>query len=292
MEIAFHIGVHCTDDDRIVRTLQRNSERLATHGVAVPRPEDYRKLISDVISDLRGAEAESGARDALLEAILQGRDPQRMILSNDNFVSADTMALAEGQFYPRIHKTAWLRNAFPGHAVSFHVALRNPASFVPALSARLARNQGPPPDLLQGTDPRHLLWSDMIERLRQANPGCEIVVWSYEDTPLLFGEVIRDLAGVDGSVNLHGGFDMLRHIMSHEGLTRLRAYTKAHPPSSETARRRIAGAFLDKFGVPSALEDEIDLPGWTEPLVEELTGIYEADLELIGCLPGVRLLEL
>lgn len=78
--------------------------------------------------------------------------------------------------------------------------------------------------------------------------------------------------------------------MVRGGLQRMQSYLEAHPPKNETQRRRVVVAFLDKFARPDALEEEVDLPGWTEDYMAQLTEIYDVDCEMIAQLPGVNFL--
>ena len=39
------------------------------------------------------------------------------------------------------------------------------------------------------------------------------------------------------------------------------------------------------------VEEEVDLPGWTEPLVDQLTEQYEEDIFEISRIPGVTFLS-
>ena len=57
-------------------------------------------------------------------------------------------------------------------------------------------------------------------------------------------------------------------------------------------RRRVCAAFLDKYARDDAVEEELDLPGWTEELVEELTEDYDDDIARIQHMPGVNLIAL
>ncbi|AML53382.1 hypothetical protein RC74_20880 [Falsihalocynthiibacter arcticus] len=54
----------------------------------------------------------------------------------------------------------------------------------------------------------------------------------------------------------------------------------------------IIAAFLDKFAKPDEIETEIDLPGWDDAYVEELTAIYENDVQTIKRMPSVRFIGL
>lgn len=290
MDIAFHIGAHCTDDGQLLKSLLRNGETLAEHGVSVPGPGRYRDLLGDVSTKFRGAVLSTDSQDALLEAILDGETPDRMILSSDSFLSMRDRSYADGRLYPRAFKAAWLRDAFADHDVSFHLAIRDPASFLPALWRSLGPERPDFPRFLGAGDPRGIRWSETIGRIRAAVPDCPIHVWFNEDSPLVWPEVLHDITGLDREVKLNGGFDVLRKIMTEEGMKRLRAYTKAHPPPDPVTRRRIVSAFLDKFAVPGAIEEELDLPGWTDELVTEMTEIYETDLAAIREIPDVVLL--
>ena len=49
-------------------------------------------------------------------------------------------------------------------------------------------------------------------------------------------------------------------------------------------------AFLDKFAIEDALEEELDMPDWTDELVEQMTEIYDADVAQIQQIPGIRML--
>jgi len=290
MEIAFHIGAHCTDDGRLLKSLLLNRARLADHGVAVPGPSSYREILRDVIGKLQGRVADAQAQDAVLEAILEGDEPTRLVLHNENFVSMPAMSLGDGRLYPRAYKTEWLRNLFPDHQVSFHIGIRNPASFVPALWNSLGKSRPAFTEFLAGHDPELLTWSDTIARVRAVNPDSPISVWCNEDSPLIWTEMMRDVAGLDPLASLDGGFDMLRTIMSDEGMKRLLAYSSANPPQNEMMRRRVVAAFLDKYALEGAMEEELDLPGWDGALVDELTQGYEDDLYLIQAIPGVSVL--
>jgi len=53
---------------------------------------------------------------------------------------------------------------------------------------------------------------------------------------------------------------------------------------------RVIAAFLDKYVIDDALEEELDMPSWTEELVEEMTEIYDEDVARIQEIPGVRVI--
>ena len=102
---------------------------------------------------------------------------------------------------------------------------------------------------------------------------------------------MHEVTGLDANIRLKGGLDIVSKLMRQEGMQRLRSYLASHPPKTEIQRRRVLAAFLDKYAIEEEIEEEIDLPGWTEAIVSELTESYEDDLAEISRLPGVNFIS-
>ena len=79
--------------------------------------------------------------------------------------------------------------------------------------------------------------------------------------------------------------------MDKTGFARMRRYLSDNPAQSEMQRRRIVGAFLDRYALDDEIEEELDLPGWSPELVERLSLAYEDDMAEIARIPGVTLLS-
>ena len=291
MQVVFHIGAHCTGHDRLIRSLLKNRDVLADHGVVVPGPGRYRKVLSEALQRLRGAQATPEGEEALIDTVIETDAADRVILSNESFICMASKVLDEGRLYGRIAKSAWLRNAFPSARVEFALSLRNFATFLPALYETLGGVTVDPLDFLSGVDPLDLSWVDVVTGLRAANPDAPILVWCDEDTPLLWSEIMREIAGLDGTVAVTGANDMARRLMSQEGNRRMRRYLDRKPPRTENTRRRVVAAFLSKYAEDTEIEQEILLPNWTDSLIDDLTQNYDEDLEEIATIPGVRVLS-
>ncbi len=284
-----HIGANCTDGERLLKSLLKNAEMLAGQGVQVPTPSRYRRLLRETIQELAGAAPEPGTRDVMLDAILDAGQPRRLVLSNPAFICTPARVFEAGCFYEMAtFKARSLRALFPDDRLELFMAIRNPAGFVPAAWAQ-TKGRGFD-EFLSGLDPRGILWSDVVTRLRQAVPEAGLTVWCDEDTPLIWDELIRRLAGIDGAAPVDGARDLLAAIMQPAGLARFDSYMQANPPKDQAQLRRVIAAFLDKYAIPEAVEEEIDLPGWDTALVAELTAIYEADVGRIAEMDGVRLI--
>lgn len=287
MQVVVHAGLHCTDEDRLIKCLLKNRAQFAEIGSIVPPPGRYKKLLNQTLNALATAEPAPDAREIILDEITEGDDVERLLLSNESFFCVPNLAVIKGYYYHKaVERISQLKTLFRGDEIEFFFAVRNPATYLPALFERTKHEE-----LLLltgGSDPRHLRWSELVGRLRAAHPDVPVTVWCNEDTPLIWAEIIREIAGLNPGTKIRGGFDLLGEIMSKEGMQRFRSYLKDHPVMTEIQKRRVMTAFLDKYAREDMIEEELDLPGWTEELVDELTEIYDEDVYELSRIPGVN----
>jgi len=290
MQVILHTGAHFTDDERLMKCLLRNQDGFSKRGVAVPGPGKYRSLLRDTLNALKDATPSPDARDVLLDVILDDAHADRLILSNAHFFGAPRAAMRRGVIYPAAgERIANMQRLFPFDQLEMFMAIRNPASFLPALFKRSPKEEFD--RFIGGVDPMRVRWSETITNIRDAAPTVPITVWCNEDTPLIWAQLIRDMAGLEHGEKIVGGFDLLGDIMSAEGMRRFRAYLQTNPDMTEVQKRRVISAFLDKFALEDELEEELDLPGWDETLIDEMTDAYDEDVFAIQRIPGVTLIE-
>jgi hypothetical protein len=266
----------------------KNRAALANQGIVVPSPTRYRKLLRDTATQLKGATASYDTQAMILDQIMEEPTAQRLILSWDGFLGFPAWAVREVIYsFAGEHILAFTQ-IFPEIDAEFHLAIRNPATFLPSLQEKVtAKGQE---YFLSSLNPTALHWSDTITQIRARNPNAPLTVWCDEDTPLIWPEVLREVAGHSDDLVLADTDDLLARIMTPDGFARMNAYLAAHPPVSITQRRRIATAFLEKFARPDQIDMEFSVPGWTEDLVTEITALYYEDVERIKAMPGVRFL--
>ncbi|MGC8202760.1 hypothetical protein ACP2AV_08670 [Aliiroseovarius sp. PTFE2010] len=290
MKIAAHIGFHATDADQLLASLRKSRRLFTREGIALPPANTYRTLLVETMKLLRGQPAAPETEDMLIDAMVGTETPERLILSYDKFTCAISNVFMKGELYLRApEKITWLRNCFPSHEVEFYMALRNPATFIPSLM-KLPRNPIPYTEMLHGARPEDMRWLHTISNIRAANPDVPLTIWAYEDLPLIWTELLREIAGLPPMTPVMGSFDGIRQIMEPEGMARLRAYLSEIQMANELQLRRVLSAFLDKYANSDALEEEIDLPGWDHALVDQVTETYEDDLLEIARLPGVNVI--
>jgi hypothetical protein len=289
MRIVYHLGVHCTDEDRLVRCLLKNRATLADQGIAVPSPTRYRKLLRDTATQLRGHPASDETAAMILDQITEEPDADRLILSWTSFLSFPAYAVGDMLYGQGGERLRGFTRIFPDNEAEFHMAIRNPASFLPDLRQR-ALGKGHE-DILRGVDPLRLRWSDTIRAIKDANPGVPLTVWCDEDTPLIWPEILQSIADHAEETRLEDDEELLADLMTEAGLLRYKTYCREHPPQSVAQRRRIVTAFLEKFGRPEKMAADAGVPGWSEDLVDELTQAYLRDIGRIVRIPGVRFIE-
>ncbi len=289
MQIVFHIGVHCTDEGQIQTCLAKNRRLLAEEGIVVAMPGRFRPILRETLASLKGEPVGKDVQEVMLDSILTEDHPQRIIFSNDAFLCGLPRILGQDMLYPdAADKSQKLFNLFHDQEVEFCIGIRNPATFMPACFARLGGNDFA--SYIAQNDPASLRWSDMIARIHERLPEVPLKVWSNEDTPFIWRELIREIADHNPLTQLSGLDDFLLSIMMPEGLERMAAYLETHPPANEIQRRRILSAFLDKFEIEDD-SPEIDAPFWNNEYVEALTDLYEEDLFEIERLPGVQFIS-
>ena len=290
MRIVCHLGAHSTDEGRILACLEQNRDRLAASGTALPDPASYRPLLRQTQARSEDEIGTDALEGRLLSSICPDALPERLILSNDSFLAAPARVFKRGALYTQAgDKALWLSRLFPNHHTSFFLGLRNPATFIPAVYGRLRETSFK--GFLGDVDPRAVRWSHVVRAIAEAAPGRPLIVWCNEDTPLIWSELLGAIAGEPADPPFAGQDDFLSGLMTDAGLKRMHAYLTSHAPADEAQRRRTVSAFLEKFAIPDAVEMELDLPGWTETLVEEITEAYEKDMSDIHRIPGVTFLE-
>ncbi|MQY42712.1 hypothetical protein GG681_08655 [Epibacterium sp. SM1969] len=290
MQVIVHCGAHSTEEDRLLKSLLRNREIFTKSKTAVPGPSSYRSLLKDCFATLEQGDPAPESRDVLWEAILDGADAERVILSNPHFWGSQRMALSFNQLYPNAElRCRFMQQLFQGDDIALHLGLRNPVGFIPGL----LKNANPQriKELQQDNSPLRVQWSELLLRLRASVPEIPITVWCYEDLPLVWPHVLRQFGALEAGARVNGGMDLLSDIMSKEGMQRLRSYLHQHPDFNDSQRQRVTLAFLDKYALEDELEEELDMPDWDDVLIEEATDAYERDLDRIANIGGVTMIS-
>lgn len=289
MQVIMHTGVHYTEQDRLIKSLLRNKGMLKERGISVPGPGSYRGLVRDTLNAMNRAPAAEGAREVLLDVILDDAQAARVVLSDPNFFRTPGTAVQKGELYPASAiRMKYMADLFPDDELEIFIGVRNPASLLPILHS--VAGDASDAAFWGGRNAYDIRWSEVIAGIRQAVPHIPITFWCSEDLPLIWSQILREMAGLEFHEEIAGEFDLLSSIMSKEGMQRFKDYLEGHPNITEIQRRRVIAAFLDKFALDDEIEEELDMPGWTEALVDDLTDQYDEDVLAIQRMPGVTMI--
>ena len=80
MRIAYHLGAHFTDDERLLRCLLKNRDVLLQNEIVVPGPKRYRTLLRETAIALKGQPASLDTQALVLEQIMEVDRAERLIL--------------------------------------------------------------------------------------------------------------------------------------------------------------------------------------------------------------------
>ncbi|MEM6373415.1 MAG: hypothetical protein AAF727_11640 [Pseudomonadota bacterium] len=286
MQLVLHAGAHFTEEDRLLRCLLRNSDAFSQRGITVPGPGKYRTLLKETVAALQEAPPAPDARDVLFDLILEEENADRVILSHMFLFGAPRACVRSGIIYESSpERVAQLSSLFRHDEFELFLAMRNPGTLLPALF-----ENAPQEDMdsfLRGADPFDIKWSETLTEIRAAAPLVKITTWCFEDMPMIWSEIIREMAGLEHGDEIVGEFDLLNDIMSKEGMKRFEEYMKAHPGMTEMQKRRVIAAFLDKFAIEDAIEEELNAPGWSAHDIDVMTELYEEDMLAVARIPGV-----
>ena len=290
MQVVFHLGAPATDNDALIRSLLRNRVDLAKEGVEIPTPAQYRDVIKDMTRMLDGVQADAAMQRKLFEAAQIPEDAERIVFSDSRFVCINRLVVKGPQIWSMIARVAVsLRNLFPQAEVEFMIGMRDPATLIHSLfqGSRFSDFD----EFTSEMQPLGVAWSEMLIRLRNAVPDTPVTVWCNEDTPLIWGEIMREMAGVEMQAPIKGVDDLVRDLMEPAGFRRMQGYLSDNPPENEMLRRRIVAAFLEKYIREEELEEELNAPGWSQEMVEAISSAYEADMDAVARIPGVHLIS-
>lgn len=286
MQMVFHLGVHGTDGDRLLKTLLNNRSALLRNHTEVVPPARHRGLFEEAMMALNGGPATAEMQQIMLDAMLDSEAPHRVLMSSPTLLGAPTRAVGSEGLYPQIGARAVaLANLFPDAQAEFFVAIRNPAVL---LSKLMHLNVGDYGTLMQGCQPGELRWRDAIRRLVNATQGRRVVVWCHEDVPMIWPELVRLIGDMAPDMPLSGGLLYMHELLGDAGLARLREAMAGRDQISIAQRREIHAQILASHIRPGATDEDITLPGWTQATVDEVTGIYRSDVAEIAVLPGVE----
>jgi len=284
--VVFYLGAPSTDFNQLTWSLRKDSVLLREQGVLASRPKVYRAVISDRLMTQQLGELSDRDREQLLKKLCLGEERSRLILADSSFLDEPQNMLRENRLYANASRsTQELRMLFPDHPVEFMLAIRNPVSLISEVADRLDSAEFT--KVANEMDFFQPKWSEVVSEIREANPDSTINIWCYEDSPILWPEILRTTAGLPAAVPLSGELDLCATLLGDLALTRLRRFLAARPGLQPREKRHIMSAFLEKFADQEQVDQDISLAGVDSELLDEVSNCYFRDFESCKKIPGI-----
>ncbi len=290
MQVAIHAGAAFTDEGRLLTSLQTNNTTLSQTGTRFFGPRRFRQVFNPVFQALHSGSLTPKGEDRLRNVLPSDENAQRAIFLSNEFAGDRGATLLDGQLYPRAgERMALLEHAFHGHQVEIFLALKNLGSFIPKLLMSLPEAERAA--VIDNTDLSCLSWIGMIDDIRDLAPNVKITLWCNEDTPFIWGDIIRAIADLPDDTPINKEFDLLLSLLTDEGKQKAADLTQ---PDSNLTRGEITDALaliLTENAEPDKIEEELDLSGWNSDIVDAFSELYEQDIDRLETTTGVRFLR-
>lgn len=290
MQFAIHAGAAFTDEGRLLRSLQVNGDLLTQNGVAVFGPRRFRQVFKPAFQALNTRPPLPDEVESIRSNLPIQPWVKRAIFVSEDFIGEKDVVLSDGQFYPFAGKRlSVLEESFGDCQLELFLALRNPGSFIPKhlMSLPEQAREG----VIRNNDLSHLSWVRMIEDILDFAPGVQITLWCNEDIPLIWGDVVRSVGGLASDVPIKDEYDLLISLLTEEGQAEAQAVLNQEATLSRTEIRDTLSDVLENHAQPEKVEEELNLPGWSDEIVDAFSELYEQDLTKLETMAGVKVLK-
>lgn len=286
MQVAFHVGVHGSDENGIRACFEANRSVLAEHKVELSSNAISEPIMNEALRALKGGVASAEMEEVVLDALVETESTERLILSRPSMIGVPRRAFdATGLFAAAGPKMRGLADVLPGCQTEFFLALRNPATMLPELAARSGRAVSAD----AATD--ELRWGPTVRKIVEALAGRRLVIWCHEDAAFVLPEAIRLIAGLPLETRLEDDNPVLERLLTKPGRRALaKRLRKEVAPDDIGARRAAVADMLASHHDPAAVTAQIEMPGWDQQTVDRITAAYYSDVAEIAALPGVEFL--
>jgi hypothetical protein len=288
--LVFHLGAPSPSFEQLTFSLRKNSFLLSEYNTMARRPGQYRAAIDNALMAQSLGPFSDDNRAELLRKLTMDKSDQRVLLSNPSLLDEPAQIFRDGLFYGRAEQaTTALRTLLPDTDMEFLLTVQNPVTMVSDIMSSMrftTREQ-----FMNGVPFEAVRWSDVVSRIRRANPYSHITIWAYEEAPVMWPKILRHVGGLDDNVEMEGELDLVAPLIGDFPAKRLKEYLAKQTNLSPSARLEIIEGFLARFFDPDVAEQEIDLDGIGPDAIETISQAYEADIERCKAMEGVTVIS-
>lgn len=289
MQVAIHAGAAFTDEGLVLRSLQRNTGALHQNGASVFGPRRYRQIFEPAFAAIENQDEIGAAMEMLRAGLRSAPKVDRLIYSCASFAGDVGNALDDGQLYPNAgRRMELLEKSFPDHEIELCMGFLSPGRFIP--KALMSLPEQSRLDKMRSTDISCLSWISMVEDIRDLAPNVKITLWSNEDAPLIWGDIVRAIAALPSDNTLVDEFDLLLSLLDDSGKSKGLALIDQSLEQDEHLRDDLA-TVLEEHAKTELTTEELDLPDWSMEIVDAFAELYAQDMDRLESMPGVQVLK-
>lgn len=210
MRIILHAGANKTAEDHLLFSLRRNLNPHHQNKIALPLSKNYRRPLRQRKMQSNHTAPDADARDILLDVFLHGEleECRTLYMGIPGFFGAPKETIQNNTLYPQaISNLVRFVELFPEDQTHLFVALRNPATFILAMMAEAKTDNLN--FIMNKSDPRALRWSDLFKSIRERFPALPMTIWCTDDTPFIWGQLMRLVGGFSPSTPMVGSYSLI-----------------------------------------------------------------------------------
>ena len=290
MKLVIHAGVAFSDNGRLLQSLQANGRMFLYYGASIPKHRRYRQLVQPVLDSLWTEPPTPTLHEQFRQAVPAVPGVKRTMVTDEEILGGVTKIIRDDRFYPLAGKRlAYLDQILDDIQIEVFLGIVNPGVFIPKVLNSLTEKRRL--SAIESTDFSSLSWLSFVEDIRAKAPNVNVTLWSNEDTPLIWGDILRAMGDLQDDVPLKDEYSLLTSLLSPTGQREVTSLTQQDPAPTKEALRNDLSFLLNDFADPDQIEEEIDLPGWTDELLNAFTELYEQDINKIREMPDVKFLS-
>ncbi len=278
IEYILHLGTRWDGSQNLIWA--PFSESLLQNGnVVVPKPRSYRPSISAMEVEQPGAgAAHHYVSQMIRHAAPGGSDRQHVLLGLTSLMQPARYFCPAGDwFYGLGERIADLRALFEPCPTVLMISPQNPATF---LSNAWASGTYPgfedvPPD------PFDLMWSNVVEDIRQKNPDTKILICPVETGAITWPLALQTLTEMAGEETKALQRALAQYHMSEAGKEQMEKYLAEHGPMPLRLHSRVVFSFLKAYRTDAKGVSDCAIPGWTKEQNDAMKEHYNADLRML-----------
>lgn len=290
MQVVLHAGAAFTDDGRVLASLQANLAARPDHSAFLFGPRRYRQILKPALDRLDTDPQPPGEVLKNGPPIPYGLTEGRLILSAPDLIGEASTAIMDGQFYPLAGKRlAYINEVFNDDQLQVCIGLLHPGYFISKILTPLTVEQRWA--VVNSTDLSCLSWLGMVEDIRDLVPDAQLTLWCNEDTPFIWGDVLRTLIGMPKAEPLQDEYDLLESLLTEDGKSALSNLLETDEEQEVRVTPEDLASVLERYADPEKIEEDLELPGWTDEIFSAFSELYEQDIAKIQSMTDVQFLS-